>query len=197
MTGRWCLWWFLAVCLVAGGGAPLGAHAVDQRFGNFYGGCLHPLTALEHVLPLLALGLWCGQQGTAEARRCIAAFLGGWLIGLAAGMLWDPSPTVGWLNRGSLLATGLLVAGAVRLPQPAVASLAGLLAITHGFENVAEVRQVVVPWLFLPGVFLSGLTLQLLPAAVAVKCDAGRLQLAVRVAGSWIAAVGLLWLGLQ
>lgn len=36
-----------------------------------YGGLVHPLTALKHPLPLLALGLLAGQQGTTTARRVL------------------------------------------------------------------------------------------------------------------------------
>ena len=54
---------------------------LDNRFGDFYGGVLHPLTALEHALPILALGLLAGQQGERAARWLVLVFPLALLIG--------------------------------------------------------------------------------------------------------------------
>ena len=58
------------------------AHLVSTRFGDFYGGMLHPLSALEHALPWLAVGLLAGFQGARFGRWILLAFPVGLLLGL-------------------------------------------------------------------------------------------------------------------
>ena len=94
---------------VAGGAATAAeAHLVNTDLGPFYGGLVHPLTALEHLLPLVALGLLAGQQGATTARRVLVALP----LGLAGGAwLFYPRPTwtgIQVLNLLSLLVLGLL-----------------------------------------------------------------------------------------
>jgi urease accessory protein len=92
------------------------SHVASAQVGTFYAGLLHPLTAPEHVLPMLALGLLAGQRGLNESQGVLLAFV----VALAAGAGLAPSGTApGWislLNVGSLVVIGGLVAAAWRGP---------------------------------------------------------------------------------
>ena len=48
------------------------AHTAAKEVGDFYAGFLHPLTALEHVLSFVALGLLIGQQGHKASAAVLA-----------------------------------------------------------------------------------------------------------------------------
>ena len=173
------------------------AHSVNKQFGDFYGGMLHPVTALEHLLPILGLGLLAGQQSASNARWVLLLFPAGLLLGAALGGNLGPSPYIEWFNRFSFLAIGVLVAGAVRLPPVALALAAVTFGISHGYENVADISSTVAMHLFVPGVVFTGLAMIAIFAAFTVSREAPWQKMVVRVLGSWIAAVGILVAGLQ
>lgn len=172
--------------------SPALAHAVDQRFGDFYGGMLHPLSSLGAVLPLIGLSLLAGQQGAERARWILLAIPAGLLLGAIAGISESPHTWIEWTNRGSLLVVGLAVAAGVRPPQPMLISVAIVLGMSHGFENVADITSSVSLQRFLPGLVCTGVCLAAIAAAVSVSARQPWQKIAVRVAGSWIAAIGLL-----
>jgi len=170
------------------------AHTAAKEVGDFYAGFLHPVTALEHVLPLLALGLFVGQQGH-RATAALLVFSLMLMLG-AASALWLPAmPYVGLLNILSAVLLGGLVAAAWRLPIALVQGLAVVFGLSHGFANGTAVAGAIKPYLFIPGVGVAGL---IVPAWAMVATDfvlrqkAGWMHIAVRVAGSWIAAIGIL-----
>jgi urease accessory protein len=170
------------------------AHSATRGPGDFYAGLLHPLTALEHVLPFLALGLLAGQQGRNGQSAALAFPLA--LMAGAAGALWLPSfPYVALLNIVSAVALGGLVAAGLRLPVAVLLGTAIVFGLTHGLANGQAISAGIKPYLFIPGVGLAGL-LVLVYAIMMVdfvsRRKANWMQIAVRVAGSWIAAIGLL-----
>ena len=88
------VWVALLAGTVAGAVAPVAeAHLVNTDLGPFYGGLVHPLTALEDLLPLMALGLLAGQQGASAARRMLVLLP----LGLAGGawLFYPRSPWAG------------------------------------------------------------------------------------------------------
>lgn len=184
-----------SVCLVFTLATVAEAHSVNKQFGDFYGGMLHPLTALEHLVPILGLGLLAGQQGTASARWVLLLFPLGLFVGAAVAGNLEPSPFVEWFNRLSFIALGALVAGAVRLPLRVLAILAVLLGLSHGYENTADISATVALYLFVPGVVVTGIAMIALFAAIAVSREAAWQKIAVRVVGSWITAIGILLIG--
>lgn len=175
------------------------AHVASAQAGAFYAGLLHPLTAPEHVLPMLALGLLAGQRGLHESQGVLLAFT----VALAAGAGLAPSGTApGWialLNVGSLVVIGGSVAAAWRWPTALLYALALGFGATHGYANGAARPLDGSPPIFVLGLVAAAL---LTTGYGAVVSDALRRlkpnwpRVAVRVAGSWVAAVGILVLGL-
>jgi hydrogenase/urease accessory protein HupE len=179
---------------VAGGAASAAeAHLVNTDLGPFYGGLVHPLTALEHLLPLVALGLLAGQQGSTAARRVLVLLP----LGLAGGA-WLSYPQPTWtgiqvLNLLSLLVLGLLVAVNPRLPTGVTEGLSVIVGITHGAANgVAAAVPGVSRELFVAGLLTASAVLATLVPALVLSLRAAWGVVAVRVAGSWIGAIGLL-----
>jgi len=176
--------------------APAAAHLVNTRFGNFYDGMQHPLTAMEHMIPWLAIGLLAGLQPKA-GRWMLLTFP----IGLALGtVLAVAAPGFGFVtavNLGSFILLGAFVALALPLPPLLLAALVGALGVSHGYANGLAMNAATNPWLFTPGAVTVGYLVVLLVAAataiVANKWSAARI--AVRAAGSWIFAIGILMLG--
>lgn len=180
-----------AVCFLP---AAAHAHLVGVRFGDFYGGMLHVLTALEHALPLLALGLLAGMQEPKVARWILLAAPGGLLLGTVLALAATDYPAVTWFNKASFVLLGLLVAGGFRLRAAALIGIGTLVGVSHGYENGLAIAEGATPHLFAFGVVTLGFVgLALVAAAtVALLRGAGWRRIAVRAAGSWIAAIGLM-----
>jgi hydrogenase/urease accessory protein HupE len=93
-----------------------------------------------------------------------------------------------------LLILGTLVAD-LRLPPPAVTALAVGLGLVHGVLNGVAMQQAGAGVLGLLGLLAALFVLVALVAAFVVSLHQQWTRIAVRVAGSWMAAIGLLMLG--
>jgi urease accessory protein len=183
--------------LVVASAHPAAAHSLGNRFGDFYGGVLHPLTALEHALPILAIGLLAGQQGERAARWLVLVFPLALLCGAALAGAAPPYASARLLNVASFVVLGLLVAAGWRLPLSLLIALGAAFGLSHGCENGRAVAPDTTVHLFIGGVAAAGgLVTALISAATIDLAAAPWSRVAVRVAGSWIAAIGILTIGL-
>jgi hydrogenase/urease accessory protein HupE len=187
-----------AVLLLAPSAAE--AHLVNTRLGDFYGGALHPLTAFEEVLPWLALAALAAFQGAARARWLVVVFPLSLFAGCALSQLL-PSPSFIPAIAVALIAiTGLSVAAAVRLPLPVLLGLAAVMGFVHGLQNGQAMTATTDQLLFILGVTGIGYGVMTIAtgAAIAFLRGAGGWRpIALRASGSWVAAVGIMVMGLQ
>jgi urease accessory protein len=171
------------------------AHLVNTGLGPFYDGVSHFALTPEDLLPALALALLAGQRGSRAGRLALfalpAAWLAGGLLGLALPAMGDATaPTT-----VSFLALGGLVAAEARLRTAGMAALALALGLLHGCLNGSAMSAARLGALGLLGIVTTLFVAVALTAALVVALRAPWARIAVRVAGSWIAAVGLLLLG--
>lgn len=174
---------------------PTFAHDLSERYGDFLGALLHPLSALDHALAFCALGLYAGLR---DARWSVIAFVLALLVGTLLPSLTAVSavPFIGLVNAGSVLVLGALTAFATTLPFTAMVALSISFGLSHGFENGSDLIGISA-WHAALGVAAAGIALTVPAAALAHALPPGYPRVAVRVAGSWIAAIGLMVLGLQ
>jgi urease accessory protein len=171
------------------------AHLVNTGLGPFYDGVSHFALTPEDLLPALALALLAGQRGARVGRLALFALPSAWLLGGLAGLTFAAISDVPALTALSFSALGGLVAGEVRLRPRWVMALAVVFGLVHGYLNGSAMAQANLGALGLVGI-VSTLFVTVTTAAaivVAIRVPWGRI--AVRVAGSWIAAIGLLLLG--
>jgi len=171
------------------------AHLVTSGLGPFYDGALHLLLSPADLLGLLAMALLAGLRGTRSGRLVVMALPAAWLLGGLVGLGLPPMQNLTWLGVASFLVLGLLVAADVKLPPIAVASLATAYGALHGLLNGAALASIGAGPATLLGIALTVLVLVLLTTAAIVPLRALWARVAVRVAGSWVAAVGMLMLG--
>ena len=170
------------------------AHLNSTGLGPVYDGLLHFLLSPEDFLPVLALALLAGQRGAEHGRRAlfilpVAWFVGG-LAGLGARAVGSTALTcVSFLLLGGLLATD------AKLSLPATTALAAIVGLFHGFLNGAGIGHPANGGLVLLGLIFAVFVLVAVAAAFVVQLRRHWEHIAVRVVGSWIAAIGLLMLG--
>jgi hydrogenase/urease accessory protein HupE len=170
------------------------AHLVNTGLGPFYDGVSHFALTPEDLLPAIAIALLAGQRGPRAGRHALFALPLGWLLGGVVGLAF---PTIGEtpaLTTASFLVTGGLVAAEARLAPGGIAALAVGLGLLHGYLNGSAISP--APGAAgLVGIVTTLFVAVALGAALVVTIRAPWARIAVRVAGSWIAAVGLLMLG--
>jgi hydrogenase/urease accessory protein HupE len=183
----------LAVALACLPG-PAQAHLVSTGLGPVYDGILHFAMTPEDILPVVALGALAGLRGKAHARCAIVALPLAWLVaGFAGDAMRVAMPdALAWLP---LVAMGLLVAADTRLTPGAIVGVALALGAFLGYGNGAAMAQAGAGMRGVLGIVAAVLVLVALLTACAVAWRAGWMRIAWRVAGSWIAAGGLLLLG--
>jgi urease accessory protein len=175
--------------------APSHAHLMTTGLGPFYDGVSHFALTPEDFLPALALALLAGQKGSRAGRLALFALPGAWLGGGLLGLAFPTVSSAAALTTVSFLALGGLVAADPRLPPEWVTGLAVVVGLLHGYLNGAAMSQARLGALGLVGIVTTLFVLVALATALVVALRAPWARIAVRVAGSWIAAIGLLLLG--
>lgn len=169
------------------------AHLVTTGMGPVYDGIGHLLLTPEDLVPAMAVALYAGLRGKEPGRLALFFFPFAWLIGGFAGLLVTYSPGYS-LSVLSFLLLGALIAADLRMPAPIFTLLAVAVGTMHGFFNGIAMRS--GPGVSgLLGIAATLFVLVAIGSAVVVSLRASWTRVAVRVAGSWIAAVGLLMLG--
>ncbi|MBD1547617.1 HupE/UreJ family protein [Roseibium aggregatum] len=129
---------FLAAGLVLAS-SPAFAHLNPAEHGSFATGISHPLFGLDHILVMVAVGLWAFQNGGRSVWLIPSAFVATMLAGFGLSMAGVPLPFVEPAIMASVVALGLLVAMAVRLPVIPSAAIVSVFALFHGHAHGAEI----------------------------------------------------------
>jgi urease accessory protein len=172
-----------------------GAHLVTTGLGPIYDGISHVLLSPDDLVPVLAMALLAGLNGPVSGRRTLFTLTGAWLAGSVAGFLVARPLVPGTASTLSFLALGLLVAADRRLSPAIVAAIAIACGLLHGWLNGAGIADERRELLAVVGIVTAIFIVVALVAAFVVSLRAGWARVAVRVAGSWVAAIGLLTLG--
>jgi len=132
--------WSAAALAVFGAALSQGAfaHGLHADAAGVGSGLAHPFVGLDHLLAMLAVGLWAAQAGGRAVWALPAAFLA--MMGAGAALAWFgvDLPAVEPGVAASVLVLGLLVAMAVRLPVALAAGVVAAFAVLHGYAHGAE-----------------------------------------------------------
>lgn len=128
----------LAAALAAG---PALAHLDPVAHGSFAAGFTHPIFGLDHILAMVAVGLWAAVLGGRALWVLPAAFVGAMALGFVLALAGMPLPLVEPMILASVLVLGLAVAMALRLPLPAAAGAVAVLAVFHGHAHGGEMGE--------------------------------------------------------
>jgi len=192
MTGTRCIRAALGTLLFLLWPGAAQAHLMSTGVGPFYDGALHVLASADQVLPLLALCFLAGLRGKAAGRGLLFGLPPALLAGAAAGRWAPPLPFIGIAGTVMLLVLGGLVAADARLPLRVVIVTAVVCGLVIGCANGAAMAEARLGAVSLLGIATAGFVAAALVPAFVVSLRQAWMRTAVRVAGSWIAALGLL-----
>ena len=114
------------------------AHILPGTSHGFQDGFLHPLTGWDHLLAMIAVGLWAAQH-RGRARWLIPlSFLGVMLLGGILGVAGVYVPGTELAIAISVLALGALVATMTRFTPSLSMMVVGVFALFHGYAHGHE-----------------------------------------------------------
>jgi hydrogenase/urease accessory protein HupE len=184
----------LATALIAAPSLAL-AHMMTTGLGPVYDGALHLLISPGDLLGLVAITLLAGLRGARAGRLTVITLTVVWFAGGLAGLSLTTPVDLPGVSVLSFVILGVLVAVDPKLPPVAVAILAGLYGALHGVLNGSALGVIKAGPLALVGIVITVLIIALLITASVVSLRPSWTRIVVRVAGSWVAAVGMLMFG--
>ncbi|MCK4204777.1 HupE/UreJ family protein [Brucella pituitosa] len=184
----------LATLVLAVTVSPAFAHLNPAEHGSFAAGFSHPLFGVDHILAMVAVGLWASMLGGRALILVPMSFVGVMLLGFLAALGGISLPFVEPVILASVIVLGLFVATAFHASTLTAALLVAFFAFFHGYAHGGEIGG---------AAFLSygagfGLATILLHAAgIGIGIGAGRVlagspgQVVMRMAGGITALAGL------
>lgn len=179
------------------GATPAFAHLNSDQHGSFAAGLSHPVFGLDHILAMIAVGLWAAGLGGRAIWALPASFVGVMMLGFAHAVFGYSLPFVEPMILLSVLALGVAVALSLRLPVVAAAGIVGMFALFHGHAHGDELGAAAA-LTFGAGFAIS--TALLHGVGVAMTVAAGRalsgskiiqgLGWATALGGAWVAVAG-------
>ncbi len=170
---------------------PAVAHAPIKGIGAFYNGLLHPLFVPAHLLLLISLGLLLGQHAPKLSRSGWAGFVLALCVALAGGYALGAT-----VSLPALLLVALLAAAFVIFDRPFAAPLAAVIGIAVGLgiglDSMPETASGRQAWLGLIGSGIGAVLILSYVGGFTAALDRPWHRIAIRVAGSWIAASALI-----
>ncbi len=169
--------------------------SVEHEHSSFAAGFMHPFMGVDHILAMVAIGIWATTLGKRGLIAVPTAFVAVMALGFLAALSGISIPFVEPVILASVLVLGLAIAFALPVSPLFGTVVAGFFGFFHGYAHGGEIGGATF---FTYGAGFVLATLLLHAIGVGIGLGAGRLmtgmagRLSVRIAGGGIAAWGLL-----
>jgi urease accessory protein len=167
------------------------AHPGHELQPGWVAGMLHPWSGLDHLLAMLAVGIWAAQLGGRMRWAVPLSFVTLMLVGAGMGMSGIKLGAVEQGIAASVCVLGLLIATAVRVPVLLSVALTGCFAVFHGYAHDMEAPLHSNALLYMSGFALSTITLHILGFMLARALVRHQQQASLQWTGAAIALSGL------
>ena len=164
------------------------AHPGHDGGHGLMSGITHPLIGMDHLITMIAVGMWAAQLGGRMRWAVPISFIGMMLAGAMLGFAGGHLGTFEQSIAASLFVVGLLLATAIRLPLLACIGLVGSFAVLHGYAHAVE-SSGNDALLYMEGFALSTAVLHALGFGIALLL--GQHQRVIRWIGAAIAVSGV------
>ncbi len=168
------------------------AYAHSVQGGGFINGLAHPVFGFDHLLAMVSVGILSVQIGGRAIWTVPCAFLAFMLAGGLLGIYKIPFPAVETGIATSVLALGLAIALAKRMPTIVAMLFVGIFGVFHGYAHGLEMPAVAEPALYATGFILSTASLHITGVVIGFisqKIPHG--ELVLRLLGGVIAIIGI------
>jgi len=184
----------LALALTVGTAATAQAHTTTDVASGLVSGFLHPITGLDHLVAMVAVGLWGAQLGNPAIWVLPITFPLVMAVGGLLGVAGVELSYVEEIVALSGIALGAAVAIHLRPPLWIAAVLVGVFAIFHGYAHGRELPHAADPLAYGAGFVLATGLLHLCGIAIGLLVQWPFGERAVRACGAAIGCVGFYFL---
>jgi urease accessory protein len=157
--------------------------------GGFAAGFAHPIGGLDHVLAMLAVGLWATLRGERAIFAWPAAFVLAMAAGFAATQAGLVLPGVETMIAASVILLGAAIALRLEAPVRLGAAAIAAFGLAHGAAHGMEVQGAALP--FASGFILASLTLHGAGAGLAFMLGRLAARWPARLLGGGVMLSGL------
>jgi len=158
---------------------------------SFTAGLAHPFSGLDHLLAMVAVGLWAAQSGGRRMWLLPAMFMTMLAVGAGVSMQWQhPLPLIETGVALSVLALGLLIALSLQLPIWQSTAITALFGMLHGYAHGLELPGSAAPVSYALG-FLTATAALHLGGIAAGATTRTRYAVLAKIAGGVIAMSGM------
>lgn len=135
----------IAALAIAASSLPAFAHITGETHHSFSAGFTHPIFGADHVLAMVAVGLWASQISAQDNQKAALwavplAFVSFMALGFVMAASSITLPFVEPAILASVIALGLLVAIAARMPTSAASAIVAVFALFHGYAHGTEMH---------------------------------------------------------
>lgn len=184
----------IALLLAAAAATPAFAHEAAGAAGGFVSGFLHPIAGWDHVVAMVAVGLWGAFLGRPAVWLLPVVFPLVMTLGGALGVLGVPLPAVEVGIAASAIVLGAMVAAAARPPLWVAALIVGVFAVFHGHAHGTELPEAANPLAYSLGFVIATGLLHGAGIGLSLLAHGARGAQVVRACGAAIAALGVVFL---
>ncbi|HTV71305.1 MAG TPA: HupE/UreJ family protein [Rhizobiaceae bacterium] len=131
----------LAATALALSSLPAFAHLDPAEHGSFAAGFSHPLFGMDHILAMVAVGLWAALLGGRSVWLVPTAFVGTMMAGFAVALSGLGLPFVEPVVAASVVVLGLLTLVALQVPTAVGMVMVGFFAFFHGYAHGGELGE--------------------------------------------------------
>jgi urease accessory protein len=170
------------------------AHVESGEAGGFLSGVQHPISGLDHVLAMVAVGLWGAQLGSPAVWLLPVAFPMMMAFGGMLGLVGVPIPGVEIGIAASGVVLGAMVLGEVKAPIVASVIMVGVFAVFHGHAHGTELSEGQNAMLYSIGFVISTGLLHAAGIGIGTAHRWKQGQWLLRVAGAVVMMGGLYFL---
>jgi urease accessory protein len=167
------------------------AHIGAGPTSGFSAGLNHPLGGLDHILAMIAVGIWAAQVGGRALWAAPSVFVVMMLVGGALGLSGAHVPFVEQGIILSVLTLGVFIAAAVRMPLLASMLIVGMFAVFHGHSHGTEIPSMAPGFAYGAGFAFATASLHLAGIGFVVMIQKKISVQVVRFAGVTITVGGL------
>ena len=167
------------------------AHTGQSEGNGFLAGVLHPLTGFDHLLAMVAVGIWGATLGRPLVWALPVAFPMLMVVGGILGITGVPLPYIESGIAVSVVVLGLAIAVAWRAPIAVAIAIVATFGVFHGYAHGAELPSAASPAAFVAGFVLCTGALHLTGIALGTLKNLPKGAQVLRAAGGLIAVAGL------